>query len=205
MYQTGAALDLPIGDLLEGASAHSTPRAGCACACGAGLSVPLNRRGLLRGLGAAMALPALGSPIALAAEGNYEAMILACIDPRLQEPVHAYAAKQGLIGKYSQFVIAGAAIGVIAPKFADWQKAFWDNLAVTVELHRIKKVIAIDHRDCGAAKLAYGDASVATPDKETQTHRTAMAEFRKEVAKRQPTLAIETGLMALDGSMVTFT
>jgi len=47
-------------------------------------------------------------------------------------------------------VIAGAAIGVVSPKFADWHKAFWDNLAVTIELHHIKKVIAIDHRDCGA-------------------------------------------------------
>jgi carbonic anhydrase len=208
-YPSGPVRNVgPVGDLrrLEGASAYSPPRhAGGECTCGAGLSAPPNRRGLLRGAGAAAALLTLAPRLALAAEGDYEAMILACIDPRLQEPVHAYAVKQGLIGKYSQFVIAGAAIGVVAPKFADWHKAFWDNLAVTVELHRIKKVIAIDHRDCGAAKLAYGDDSVATPDKETQTHRAAMAEFRKEVAQRQPKLAVETGLMALDGSMVMFT
>ena len=30
-------------------------------------------------------------------------------------------------------------------------------------MHHIKRIIAIDHRDCGAAKLAYGDASIATP------------------------------------------
>jgi carbonic anhydrase len=206
-YPSGPVLDAdPVSNLLEGASAYSPPRhVGGECGCGAGLSAPLGRRRLLRGAGAAAALLALAPRLALAAEGNYEAMILACIDPRLQEPVHAYAVKQGLIGKYSQFVIAGAAIGVVAPKFADWHKAFWDNLAVTVELHRIKKVIAIDHRDCGAAKLAYGDASIETPDKETQTHRAAMEEFRKEVAKRQPKLAVETGLMALDGSIVMFT
>ena len=99
---------------------------------------------------------------------------------------------------------AGAAIGVVAPKFADWHKAFWDNLAATIQLHNIKKVIVIDHRDCGAAKIAYGDGSIATPDKENETHRKALAEFRKEVAKRQPKLAVETGLMALDGSMMMF-
>jgi carbonic anhydrase len=159
---------------------------------------------LLRAAAAAGALAGLAPRFGWAAEGNYEAMILACIDPRVQEPVHAYAAKQGLTGKYSQFVIAGAAIGVVAPKFVDWHKAFWDNLAVTVELHRVKKVIAIDHRDCGAAKLAYGDASVATQDKETETHRAALAEFRKQVGQHQPKLAVETGLMALDGSMIMF-
>jgi hypothetical protein len=57
-----------------------------------------------------------------------------------------------LIGKHSQFVIAGAAIGVVAPKFADGTKA-WDNLAV-VELHHIKKIIASTPR-CGAANLAW--------------------------------------------------
>ena len=75
----------------------------------------------------------------------------------MQEPVHDYLAKRGLTGKYSQFTFAGAAIGVVAPKFADWHKTFWDNLAASIELHNIKSVIAIDHRDCGAAKIAYGD------------------------------------------------
>src|SRR5712671_797643 len=174
------------------------------CLCCARVATTLSRRGLLRGAVAAGALAVLAPRLGLAAEGNYEAMILACIDPRIQEPVHAFAQKNGLVGKYSQFVIAGAAIGVVSPKFADWHKAFWDNLAVTIELHRIKKVIAIDHRDCGAAKLAYGVDAVATTDKEAETHRAALAEFRKEVGQRQPKLAVETGLMALDGSMIMF-
>ena len=176
---------------------------GCTC-CDGLVHAPLGRRSLLRGAGLAAVWLAAGPRLGLAASGHYEAMILTCIDPRIQEPVHAYAVKQNLIGQYSQFVIAGAAIGAVAPKFPDWHKAFWDNLAVTVELHNIKKIIAIDHRDCGAAKLAYGDASVATPEVETETHRKVMAEFRKQVHERQPALGIETGLMALDGSMVMF-
>jgi len=175
-----------------------------ACPCCAGLAAPLGRRGLLRGIAAGAALLTLAPRLGFAAEGNYEAMILACIDPRFQEPVHAYAQKNGLIGKYSQFVFAGAAIGVVAPKFADWHKTFWDNLATSVELHHIKKVIVIDHRDCGAAKIAYGEASIATPDKENETHRVALAEFRKQAGQHQPKLAVETGLMALDGSMMMF-
>src|SRR5437763_1604290 len=150
------------------------------------------------------AVLALAPRLGWAAEGNYEAMLLACIDPRIQEPVHAFAQKNGLVGKYSQFVIAGAAIGVVSPKFADWHKAFWDNLAVTIELHRIKKIIAIDHRDCGAAKLAYGDAKVANPQVETETHRAALGQFRKQVGERHHQLGVETGLMALDGKMEMF-
>ena len=66
-----------------------------------------------------------------------------------------------------QFVIAGAAIAVAAPKFKAWRPAFWDNLGASIQLHRIRKVIAIDHRDCGAAKIAYGEAKVANPEIES--------------------------------------
>ena len=162
-----------------------------------------DRRQLLRGLGLvgiAASLPFT----AHAAEGNYEAMLLSCIDPRMVTPVYKYMEGQGLAGKYSQFCIAGAAIAVVADKFKAWRPAFWDNAATTVQLHHIKKIIAIDHRDCGAAKIAYGEKAVATPQAETATHKKALAEFREAVAKRHPKLAVVTGLMALDGSIEIF-
>jgi carbonic anhydrase len=160
-----------------------------------------DRRQLVRAaMGGAAALT-LAPYMALAAESEYEAMVLACIDPRMQEPVRKYTVEQNLTGKFSQFVIAGAAIGVVAPAFKDWHQAFWDNLGTSIQLHRIKKVIAIDHRDCGAARIAYGEASIANPQVETATHRAALAEFRKQVGERHPGLGVETGLMSLDGKM----
>jgi Putative carbonic anhydrase len=167
--------------------------------CCAGIA--LDRRRLLAGAAGLMAFRPL---LVRAASGDYEAMVLACIDPRMQEPVFDYLKKRGLDGQYSQFTIAGAAIGVVAPKFADWHKAFWDNVGASRELHNIKRVIVIDHRDCGAAKIAYGPDSIATPEKENAIHRTVLADFHKQVAARAPKLAVETGLMALDGSMMMF-
>lgn len=138
--------------------------------------------------------------------GPYDAMVLSCIDPRIIDPVHYYmdvTNKQRC--KYSQFVIAGAAVGVVAPKFTSWHVAFWENLAASISLHKIKKVIAIDHRDCGAAKIAYGDKSIADPATETATHKRVLAAFGKEVNRRHPDLEVVTGLMALDGKMDLFT
>ncbi|MFZ2003487.1 MAG: carbonic anhydrase [Stellaceae bacterium] len=178
---------------------HAHAPAGFSCSCGDDVgTTQIGRRGLLLGAGAALALPRF----ALAASGDYEAMIVGCIDPRLQTPVRNYAVKRGLTGKYSQFTIAGAAIGAVAPKFDDWHKAFWDNLAITIDLHKIKSLIAIDHRDCGAAKVAYGDDCCSTREKEDATHKAALAEFRKEVGERQPNLKVETLLMALDGTYI---
>ena len=142
--------------------------------------------------------------LSAAAEGKYEAMVLSCIDPRMQEPMHRYTTHRHLTGKFSQFIIAGAAVGVVADAFKDWQKAFWDNLAASIQLHHIKRVIAIDHRDCGAAKIAYGAEKLATAQMETDTHRNAMAEFRKQMADRHVELKVETGLMALNGKLEMF-
>lgn len=174
----------------------------CAC-CGDLLRARFSRRSFVQGaaaLGASSLLPTW----AVAAEGHYEAMVLGCIDPRLQEPMHRYTVHRHLTGKFSQFIIAGAAVGVVADAFKDWRKAFWDNLSTSIQLHHIKRVIAIDHRDCGAAKIAYGEEKVANPKIETETHRDALAEFRKEVAERHPKLKIETGLMALSGRIEMF-
>jgi hypothetical protein len=147
-------------------------------------------------------LLAAASPFAaFAEEGDYDAMLLSCIDPRMVSPVYKYMDQRGLTGQYSQLVIAGAAIAVVAPKFEVWRPAFWDNLATTVQLHHIKRLIAIDHRGCGAAEIAFGASSIANPQTETETHRKVLAELRNEVGKRQPGLTIETGLMALDGSI----
>jgi len=183
----------------------SDPVEPSACACCSALTHnAFSRRRFVTGLAAAGAAAALSPGLAFAASGHYEAMVLACIDPRMQEPVHRYTARQGLTGKFSHFVVAGAAIGVIAEPFKDWHKTFWDNLATSIQLHRIKRVIAINHRDCGAARIAYGVDKVANRAIETETHRAAFAEFRKQVAERHPGLRIQTGLMALNGRIEMF-
>ena len=180
-------------------TAHSPA---CSC-CGDLLKDRFDRRSFVKLAGAA-GLSVVFPFISLAAEGNYEAMVLSCIDPRFPELTLNYMKGRGMLGKYSQFVIAGGSIGVVAPPFKDWQKAFWDNLATSMALHHIPKVIAINHRDCGAAKIAYGEAQVANPQIETETHKAALMEFRKQVNERQPKLAVETGLMALDGKVEIF-
>ena len=92
----------------------------------------------------------------------YKAMVLSCIDPRFQPIVYNYLKKKKLNGKYSFFTIAGSAIGVTANKFKRWHKVFWDNFETSVKLHNIKKLIVINHRDCGAAKIANGNKEFNT-------------------------------------------
>lgn len=175
---------------------------GMSCVCCADLlATKFDRRHFLMAAAGGIAAAALMPSMAFAASGKYEAMVLSCIDPRFHEPVRNHMSERKLTGQYSQFVVAGAAIGVVAPAFKDWHKTFWDNLGASIQLHAIDKVIVINHRDCGAAKIAYGEAAVANATIETETHRRALQEFRKQLKERHPKLGVETGVMALDGKV----
>ena len=181
--------------------------AGCLCCGPFKLAGSPTRRHFLGAGAAAMAAGVMGfmPGKSEAASGNYESMLLNCIDPRFTTLSWQYmgllqgVTREKLSDNYSQFVIAGGPIGAVHPKFSAWHKAYWDNLDITVSLHHIKRVVALTHRDCGAAKLAFGDDKVANKEIETESHAEALAQFRDQVRKRQPKLSVITGVMSLDG------
>ena len=128
---------------------------------------------------------------------KYKAMVLSCIDPRFQSVVFSYLKKRKLKGKYSSFTIAGSAIGVTAPKFKKWHKTFWDNLETSIKLHKIKKLIVINHRDCGAAKIINGKKKFDNFN-ETKIHKNSFIKIKKRFKNKYPNLKIETNLVSLN-------
>jgi len=186
-------------------SSNSSSYSGLSCSCCADMLSPTHsRRDFLRNAAGVGLAAFLAPQLSFAASGDYEALVLSCIDPRFQRLVFERETKSLRTDKYSAFTVAGASIGVVAPAFKAWHETFWENLAASVQLHNIKQVIVVNHRDCGAAKIAYGDAAVATPAAETATHKNALLTFKAEMAKRQPKLGTQLGLMALDGKVEVF-
>ena len=134
---------------------------------------------------------------------KYQAMVLSCMDPRFQPIVFNYLKKKKLSGKYSAFTIAGSAIGVTANKFKKWHKVFWDNFKTSVKLHNIKKLIVINHRDCGAAKIIIGKKEFSKIN-ETRVHKHSFQKIKKIFKKRYPKLKIELKLISLDKKIENF-
>ena len=134
---------------------------------------------------------------------KYQAMVLSCIDPRFQPIVFNYLKKRKLNGKYSSFTIAGSAIGVTAPKFRKWHKTFWDNLETSIKLHKIKKLIVINHRDCGAAKIIYGKKKIDYFN-ETKIHKNSFIKIKNSFKNKYPNLKIETILAGLNKKVEKF-
>jgi hypothetical protein len=69
-------------------------------------------------------------------------------------------------------------------------------------MHAHRRLRQLAPRD--GRRLAIQAAKVANPQVESETHKAALMEFRKQVAEYQPKLAVETGLIALDGKIEMF-
>ena len=130
-------------------------------------------------------------------------MVLSCIDPRFQPIVYNYLKKKKLNGKYSSFTIAGAAVGVTANKFKKWHKSFWDNIDISIKLHKIKKLIVINHYDCGAAKIINGK-KIFNYVNELKVHRKSFILIKRKFKKKYPSLSIETILISLNKKVQKF-
>ena len=134
---------------------------------------------------------------------KYEAMVLSCMDPRFQKPVHKYLKEKKLTGKYSAFTIAGGSIGVTNEKFKKWHSTFWENLETSIKLHKINKLIVINHKDCGAAKIANGKKEF-TPANEKKIHNDSFSKIKKQIKKKFPKLKVELNLISLDSKITKF-
>tara|TARA_B100000003_G_scaffold202913_1_gene212755 strand:+ start:404 stop:820 length:417 start_codon:yes stop_codon:yes gene_type:complete len=134
---------------------------------------------------------------------KYQALVLSCIDPRFQTIVFNYLKKRNLVGKYSSFTIAGSAIGVTAPKFRKWHKTFWDNLETSINLHKITKLIVINHYDCGAAKILNRNKSF-NEKIETLIHKNSFYRIKKTFKNKYKKLKIETFLISLNKKIKKF-
>ena len=120
---------------------------------------------------------------------KYEAMVLSCIDPRFQPKVYKYLKNKKLTGKYSSFTIAGGAIGVTAKRFKKWHSTFFDNLSTSIKLHKIHKLIVINHKDCGAAKIVNGKKKFNSVV-ENRIHKESFKKIKKVINKKFPNLKI---------------
>lgn len=164
----------------------------------------MSRRGVL---GAALGMGILLAPSVTWANEpvhDVEALLLTCMDYRLTGEVCEWMDGRGLSEDYDHVVLAGAALGATTDKYPAWSAAFWDHLGLAVKLHKIKRVIVLDHRDCGAYKQILGEDLRNNPERELKVHSEWLYKLREQIAKRQlnPRLEVELALMSLDGSVL---
>ena len=114
--------------------------------------------------------------------GRASVFALTCIDPRFAFDVaHFLNLQKDLHQDYDLFTSAGASVGA---QKKEWTKAFFDNLALGIQLHGISEVWCFDHLDCGMYMATFG----LKKDKDPKIHIVEMNKLEKLVKKKHPSL-----------------
>ena len=165
-----------------------------------------HRRRFIRhaALGAGVALFGVALPLTAArAAGNVDTLLLSCMDFRLMDDIERYMGDRGLRDNYDHIILAGASLGAVTDKYPAWNRTFWDHLEVAIQLHKVARLMVIDHRDCGAYKVILGADLHQTPARETDVHAEQLRKLRDSVGQKFPALTVELLLMDLQGKVET--
>jgi hypothetical protein len=135
------------------------------------------------------------------ASHDAEVLLLTCIDFRFFHKVAEYIAAAGLSGKFDHVILAGAELGAVVdfppePKL-HWQQFFLEHLALSKDLHSIKRVVALGHRDCGAYKKFKVLPDKPTPDEERAAHKRHADRLEELVKRFHSELVVEKYLLSL--------
>ncbi|HVG00915.1 MAG TPA: hypothetical protein VND68_13835 [Chloroflexia bacterium] len=77
------------------------------------------------------------------------------MDLRLLDDIVRFMDYDNLTNRYDQFILAGAALG--AAQNEHWNTAFFEHLQVACQLHDVRDVYLLEHRNCGAYKVFLGE------------------------------------------------
>jgi hypothetical protein len=130
-----------------------------------------------------------------------DTFVVSCIDPRFVEDPALLFGALGRTGRYSEMRIAGAALAAVDTTKPAWGAALWENLAASRQLHGVRRVTFLNHRDCGAVNAWAGRKLSADPAEELRVHSELLNRAAAEVRRRHPDMEVEIKLMDLDGAV----
>ncbi len=129
-------------------------------------------------------------------------LLISCVDFRLRDKTEKLMIEKfNLLDDYDEVSIPGASLALTKDAHLNWKEMVEEMIDMLRKLHHIKRIILLDHRDCGAFKLIKGSKHTTTRELETQTHLEVMQEAKKSLQSKFSHLEVYTMLLDLDGSV----
>ncbi len=113
-------------------------------------------------------------------EQNCEAIVISCIDFRFYENISNWLAKNFKPNTFDRGAFAGSAKNL---------QTILSQVEMSVQLHKIKKVVLINHEDCGA----YGKNG------HPLNHASDLQKAKIVILKQYPNIEVNTYYLRLDG------
>lgn len=136
--------------------------------------------------------------------GAVDTLCVTCIDYRfLSKDVTWLNTELGLdFDNYDIVALAGASLSAVPTKVPQNPNAFWDQIKIAMSLHHIKRVVLLDHMDCGAYREAFGkppEDPKLPPQEEEHYHRMVMPRVASMLRAGPYKLQADCFLMPLKG------
>lgn len=133
---------------------------------------------------------------------NPEVLLLTCIDYRFFIKIAKHMEDMKLSGKYDHVILAGAALGALvdfppAPHL-HWQQFFLEHLELAIELHKIKRVVVLSHRNCGAYRKFGVLPNKPTQKEEYDAHKAQANKLEMLIKRFHPKLIVDKFLLPLE-------
>lgn len=129
--------------------------------------------------------------------------LVSCIDPRFTALHTRHMLSLGREGKYSDFSIAGGALAAILPQNPAWATTLWENLALSMKIHGVNRLVLLGHQDCAAIKQWAETQPHLRGLTEHQWHQAVFANASTEAMRRFPKLVIECRIISLSGDVAS--
>lgn len=129
----------------------------------------------------------------------HNVLLISCMDLRLLDNIIHFMEHENLINRYDQYIMAGASIGALTASVTEddelknieaykgWETGLLQHIDLAIQLHNIKDIYILEHRNCGAYKAFLknnlGDYEEHGYDKEYNDHKKyAQQRLRQEAS-----------------------
>lgn len=129
-----------------------------------------------------------------------KALVLTCIDFRFVDLEQSFLSSQHLDQAYDWVALAGASLALTGFPHPAEAEAFWDQLALSKQLHNISKVIILDHQDCRAYASVYKQP-FSDLRSEQNLHTQYLNRAYEQIRQRYPDLGVELYFAKLTGEV----
>ncbi|HJD56488.1 MAG TPA: hypothetical protein LFW21_07850 [Rickettsia endosymbiont of Pyrocoelia pectoralis] len=126
-------------------------------------------------------------------------LLISCVDFRLIDETDKLMKQLGLEDDFDKVSLPGASLALVNDKYTHWGKTIEDTIELLQDLHNIKQILFLDHRECGAYKKLIAPEHLNSKEKETAAHTEILNKARKIIKEKFPKLKVYTFLMGLDG------
>ncbi|WP_406698783.1 hypothetical protein V5E97_07840 [Singulisphaera sp. Ch08] len=132
----------------------------------------------------------------------HNVLLLSCMDLRLLDETVAFMDGIGMINRYDHVILAGASLGACYDGLPHWGQTFWDHVDIARELHDIREIYILEHRQCGAYLKLLGFAAWESEELEALAHAEVASRLKSQIQVRHSDLGVRAFLMGLSGAVI---